>query len=231
MDDLEVSEAQPVSRRRILTLEVAAVSSLIVLPALASATLHYNVGSNSSTKFDFGTIVYDILLRVGVPAVILFVLWASGDALKRFGIVKWEWAKDLPLTIFTFGVMVLTLYAYRFIRGRDVWPSHSPPSESLWLRYALIAVYYFFVGLREELFYRGYLIPRLAELSGKTAVGVIVSALLFGLQHLYQGWQSALLTVVHAVLLAGLFLARRSIWPLVLAHAAYDFYITFMNYH
>lgn len=224
MDETE----PPISRRRMLILEVLAISSLIVLPAIGSALFDYNVGPNHTARHDNGTIINLICLRVGLPLLILFVVWTSGDGLKRFGITKWEWSRDLPYTFLAFGTMILTHYGYRWLRGRHGLPHFVPPEEDAWIRLTFIGIYYLVVGFREELFYRGYLIPRLSEITGKTGIGVTISSLLFGMQHLYQGWQPALFSVFHAFFLSALFLVRRSIWPLVIAHGCYDFYQSYV---
>ncbi|MGB7784527.1 MAG: CPBP family intramembrane glutamic endopeptidase, partial [Salinimicrobium sp.] len=79
----------------------------------------------------------------------------------------------------------------------------------------------------EELIFRAYLINVLDKLFGSTklsaAAAVLVSAVIFGLSHAYQGLTGILLTGSLG-LLAGIFflLNGRRIWPLILIHGLID---------
>lgn len=79
----------------------------------------------------------------------------------------------------------------------------------------------------EELIFRAYLINVLDRLLGKTRTSawaaVIVSAVIFGLLHAYQGLTGILLTGSFG-LIAGIFflLNGRRIWPLILIHGLID---------
>lgn len=79
----------------------------------------------------------------------------------------------------------------------------------------------------EELIFRAYLINVLDRLLGKTRTSawaaVIVSAVIFGLLHAYQGLTGILLTGSFGFI-AGIFflLNSRRIWPLILIHGIID---------
>jgi membrane protease YdiL (CAAX protease family) len=73
-------------------------------------------------------------------------------------------------------------------------------------------------GMVEELYYRGYLLPRIAHLKGGAP---LVSAVLFSLQHLFSPWQNparivALLPMVYAVSW------KRNIFIGLIVHGALD---------
>ena len=76
-------------------------------------------------------------------------------------------------------------------------------------------------GSGEEVAYRGYLIPVLAPLTGLLPAAVL-STVVFGLLHLYQGWLGVLRTGVMGALLAAGFLASGSLWPPIIAHVLID---------
>lgn len=87
-----------------------------------------------------------------------------------------------------------------------------------------------FVGVYEEVFARGLLLTRCRSLLRGTWPPVLVSSLLFGLGHLYQGWIGVGQTTLIGIVLALLVLRWGSLWPAIFAHALLDvFSILFMS--
>jgi len=77
-------------------------------------------------------------------------------------------------------------------------------------------------GICEEFVFRGYLVSRLARLSGSMQAAALVSAALFGFGHAAFGWTGILRAAILGwVLTVPLFLAG-SLLPSVVAHAAID---------
>ena len=75
----------------------------------------------------------------------------------------------------------------------------------------------------EEIFYRGYIIERVTELSGRRWVAGIVSWLTFTLVHLrFFGLGPTLEVAVIAAIFVTLFLLARSIWPAIIVHGISD---------
>lgn len=74
----------------------------------------------------------------------------------------------------------------------------------------------------EELAYRGYLQPRLAEAfgSGRVAVvvAVVVSSVLFGVAHSEQGAIGVLVVTLDGLVLSAVRHRYRSVWAAVLLH-------------
>src|SRR5690606_38501172 len=76
-------------------------------------------------------------------------------------------------------------------------------------------------GITEEIIFRAYAITRLQELGWRRAA-VVVPGVVFTLLHLYQGvWAIVLIGAVTAVFTA-LYVWKRSIWPVVIAHVLFD---------
>ena len=69
--------------------------------------------------------------------------------------------------------------------------------------------------------YRGYAIPVLAPLVGVPGAAVLTT-LIFGVLHSYQGWLGILRTTLMGGILAWGFLASGSLWPPIIAHTAID---------
>jgi membrane protease YdiL (CAAX protease family) len=85
--------------------------------------------------------------------------------------------------------------------------------------FGLVAI--FAGGVREEL-QRAFLLRRFEQHLGGATVGVVVLSVLFGLGHLLQGWDAAIVTGVLGAFWAVMYLRRRSsIAPLV-SHAGFN---------
>jgi len=83
-------------------------------------------------------------------------------------------------------------------------------------------------GVYEDIVFRGFFLGRLRILmaTGKSWVGdalsVVISSVIFGLGHLYQGWFGVMKTTVAGMCLAILVLLTKSVWPAMIAHAGID---------
>lgn len=84
-------------------------------------------------------------------------------------------------------------------------------------------------GICEEILYRGFLIWYLSHISG-IVFAVIISSLLFGLGHLYQGSRGLLQTAAVGLIMAGFYILTRSIWVPMLVHALFDINMGFLAY-
>ena len=79
----------------------------------------------------------------------------------------------------------------------------------------------------EEMFFRGYLFNRLTDLFGNKRVGIVislvVSSLIFGAAHAYQGVTGVLDTFLAGLVLGLLYLSsRRNLWLPILTHGIID---------
>ena len=77
-------------------------------------------------------------------------------------------------------------------------------------------------GLAEELVFRGFLIELLGGWCGNLWVAVVLSSILFGLLHGYQGLSGVLRTGFLGLGLAALYVWRDSLLPVMVAHFASD---------
>jgi len=76
-------------------------------------------------------------------------------------------------------------------------------------------------GVCEELLFRGYVIWVASAYAGPW-VGALVTAVLFGLGHLYQGASGVLQTGVIGLIMSAVVAASGSLWPAMLLHASID---------
>jgi uncharacterized protein len=83
-------------------------------------------------------------------------------------------------------------------------------------------------GICEELLMRGYLMAYIDHYFG-LAAAVIVSSLVFGLGHLYQGAAGVLKTTIAGLVVAGLYVLSGSLWLPMLLHAFVDLNAGFLS--
>jgi uncharacterized protein len=77
-------------------------------------------------------------------------------------------------------------------------------------------------GFCEELLYRGFLIFWIERFWPSAIGALVVSTLLFGVAHLYQGARGVVGTTLLGAALGGLYVATGSLWPSIALHALID---------
>ncbi len=77
-------------------------------------------------------------------------------------------------------------------------------------------------GICEELLYRGFLIWYLSQFTSLW-MAVVISSLLFGYAHFYQGVAGMMKTGIAGLVAAGLYVLSGSLWLPMILHAATDF--------
>ncbi len=77
-------------------------------------------------------------------------------------------------------------------------------------------------GLVEEIIFRGYLQQQFAALTGNVYIGLIISAIIFGSGHGYEGLKRMVLIAIYGSLFGLLALWRKSLRPGMMAHAWHD---------
>lgn len=118
--------------------------------------------------------------------------------------------------------------------GERLWPAQSQlPAEAAGIAgnvgAALVAllIVWTFAAFGEEIVYRGYLLGRAAEAANDGAaaqwLGVLLSAVLFGLGHYYKGATGMIDSGVAGLIFGAAYLfAGRNLWACVLAHGLHD---------
>jgi membrane protease YdiL (CAAX protease family) len=77
-------------------------------------------------------------------------------------------------------------------------------------------------GFCEEIIFRGYLQRQFAILSRSTLVGVVLSAIVFGASHGYEGGSRMILLAIFGLMFGLLAWWRKSLRPGMIAHAWHD---------
>lgn len=79
-----------------------------------------------------------------------------------------------------------------------------------------------FVGIHEEIVFRGFGLSRLRVLLRSNAAAIIVCGLVFGVMHAFQGAFGIAQTAAIGMALGAIAVYCRSLWPAMIAHAAFD---------
>lgn len=81
-------------------------------------------------------------------------------------------------------------------------------------------------GITEELLFRSFMMNYLSKLFPELSImGVlIISSVIFGLAHVYQGWKGVIGTMIIGFLLGRLYVITESIYPTILLHMAIDLF-------
>jgi uncharacterized protein len=85
--------------------------------------------------------------------------------------------------------------------------------------FAAVALTMLLIGFYEEVLARGFLLRRCQTLLGGAWLPVLISSLLFGLGHFYQGWSGVAQTALIGIVLGFLTLRWGTLWPAIIAHA------------
>lgn len=79
-------------------------------------------------------------------------------------------------------------------------------------------------GICEELLFRGYLLRQFSSLGGKIWLGVVLSSLIFGASHGYEGIAVMIVIFIYGVLFCLLTLKSKTLRPGMIAHGWHDFF-------
>ncbi len=177
-------------------------------------------------------VIAAISLSLAPIGGLLIILWArlAHIPLKDLGFVRpRSWFGG-----FVFGVALgVTL---KFAMKALVMPLFgAPPVNEVFhhlatdrTQAAIFAAYAIFgAGFGEELIFRGYLFERSARLFGRSALATVatllVTSAIFAVLHFKQGLPGIEKAAVVGFVLAATFVANgRRLWPVMVAHAAFD---------
>jgi len=92
------------------------------------------------------------------------------------------------------------------------------PTPPMWV----VVAFSLFVGVHEEVFFRGFVLTRLNAVLRSRWGAIVVSSIVFGLLHFDQGPIGVVQTATVGFVLAVAATYLRTIWPVIIAHAMFD---------
>jgi membrane protease YdiL (CAAX protease family) len=164
-----------------------------------------------------GRTVFLTLVR-GIPILaVLLILTLTVSVPER---KKWGWNtpsfKDAVWGILLFSATVFIGFVLP-----EVPKAYLMEITSGW-KPVLIPLLALYSAASEEIFFRSWLLVNLEELAGKSWPGMLVSAFLFGIMHIWQGYWAAAFAFVAALMYGTVFQRRRNLYPLIAAHTAHN---------
>ena len=216
----ESHRAQP--SRKVQTVEVA-VFLLLIIPSMA---LSFLIGKQVDLRF-IDIAISSILNDLALLSLVLYFLWRNQEPVERVG---WSFAHlggDAGLALMLFVPVYMGGNALANVLheiGLSA-PAQRPSFlvvgglKQLVLALTIVTV----VAVVEETVFRGYLMLRFEAATGSPGAAVISSSLVFALGHGYEGMAGAISVFVLGVVLALLYLWRRSLVAPIVIHFLIDF--------
>ena len=173
----------------------------------------------------------------GVPVTILLIwglLRLGGEGFRDLGLAPPKgWGKTLFLgtVLALMAQLFATFVVVPLLRMADVplpdFSRFEAVEGNLSMLLFLLFIAWVPAGFGEEVIWRGFFMTRLARLLGEGRVGwglsLLLTSVIFGLLHAYQGPSGMILTGTAGLILGGIFLASgRNLWLAIFTHAMMD---------
>ena len=222
-----------------LSLGQSAVYSIVQLldkmsrAPLADATSTLNRSQSTREYFDLTYQLLDIVFAL-VPVALVFYFLSThvsgakegggGSAFARLGFNFARPGKDLLQGLglaAAIGIPSLGLYAAGRALGitTEIVPSGL---DAYWWTVPVLILSAMRHAIVEEVIVVGYLMDRFGKFGWSMPVAIVVSALLRGSYHLYQGFGPFIGNVVMGLVFAWIYTKTKRVMPLVIAHAVLD---------
>ncbi|MDA8392964.1 MAG: CPBP family intramembrane metalloprotease [Actinomycetota bacterium] len=165
-----------------------------------------------------------VLTALAPVGLVAYLLGRSGESLRTLGLDRrrpvsdWGWGAALAAGVGGIG-LVLYLAAFHAGVALNVVPTTLP---SAWWRLPVLVLQAFQNGLLEEVVVCGYLLHRLRQLGWRDDRALVVSSLVRGSYHLYQGLGGFVGNAAMGLLFGRIFQRRGRVAPLVIAHTLID---------
>ncbi|WP_083844717.1 CPBP family intramembrane glutamic endopeptidase [Saccharomonospora cyanea] len=172
-----------------------------------------------------------VVQLVGWGALGLYLLWRTGIRLSRIGLDRERpgrdtvWAVALAAGI---GIPGLAFYFVAWKLGFNLAVQPSTLDEAWWRPFVL-TLSAFGNSFAEEVLVVGYLLTRLRQLGLSENASLLLSSVLRGSYHLYQGLGGFVGNVVMGLVYGRVWQRTNRLWPLVVAHLLLDV-VAFVGY-
>ena len=217
--------AHPASRSRSLiaspwhTLLVLAVQGVVSYRGIVHATQPQTLANPDRIAIYERTMFFEWL----VLGLVLIGVWRHGSSLQTVLGERWRtvghFLRHLGIGVLFLGASIvlgsILSHGIEDSSARVILP-HTRTEMLLWIALSLTA------GICEEAIYRGYLQRQFIAMTRNVPVGIVLSAALFGIAHLYQGAAQAMQIAVLGAM--GGILAHwcKSVRPGMIAHTLQD---------
>ena len=211
--------------------EILVVLSVSVLASAASAILTLfeapikgTVVAAASQNPLFARQLLSFVFGLAPVALVIHLLHRDGATVGAIGFRWDDGRRDIARGLALFAVVGLAglgIYLAAVCLGVNRFVVPAPPPNHWWT-YPAVFMNASGAAFLEEVVVLAYLVTRLRQLAWSPVTIVLVSALLRGSYHLYQGWGGFFGNLLMGALFAVLFLKWRRAWPFVITHFLLD---------
>jgi len=225
METAATAPSSPVQYARI----ASPLHTIVVLVAQAGLALRtmMRVGQMGDAASVDRVQLYErtMLFQLLLLGLVLVGVWLSGSPLATVLGDRWrsirEVFRDAGIGV---AFLIVPIMIGAIFSGHGAAPDravqflfpHGGMEIALWILLSVTA------GICEEAIYRGYLQRQFMALTKNVAVGIVLSAAVFGMSHAYQGFGRALQIAVLGAMSGILAHWRKSVRPGMFAHALQD---------
>jgi membrane protease YdiL (CAAX protease family) len=211
---------------------------IAIMVAVATMTAATTKGAANS-KGPFAQYISTIIWLWLLAALVAFGIRRNGFSIREVIGTPWRKFDDVLIDLVIAGgfwiTSALLLAGLRFVVSPASIPStadpgsiqesikhiaplipHTPREIFFWILMSLSA------GFCEEFVFRGYLQRQFTALTKNAAVGILFSAVIFGVGHLYQGGLQMALIGAYGAMFGILAYFRKNLRPGMIAHAWQD---------
>jgi len=198
---------------------------------IAGVLFQRNAQSSTGALQQHPNVVPLYLSLIAVEWLLVYGVWAGirsrGVHLVDLIGGRWHRARNILIDI-VLAIAVWVLWLGIQAGVSRMVPSHAKfvstllPQNALevllWIATSLSA------GFCEEVAFRGYFQKQFEAMTGSSAAGVTLQAILFGISHGYQGLQAIVMIILFGFLFGILALWRKSLRPGMILHSWSDIY-------
>jgi membrane protease YdiL (CAAX protease family) len=233
-------------QRRALRIEIAVVLAVTfglsaytallnlteaVLLGLSGQVVALNPRRSPFDLIDLGLNLAWVFQLLAWGALGVYLLWRSGFGPSQIGLGRLRWRPDLLGGLglaALIGLPGLAFYLLSRVLGMN---ASVEPAElyDTWWRIPVLLLVAFANGWAEEVIVVGFLFTRLRQLRMSVVGAVVLTSLLRGLYHLYQGFGAGLGNVAMGLVFGYVYVRTGRLWPLIVAHALIDA-VAFVGY-
>lgn len=202
---------------------------LMVILLGAAAAMYFSADHMRAVEhpnrlmFYFTTMAWEWFLT----AYVLFGVRHHGTSLVEVTGARWKTAKDvfrdiglaLLFWMAALGILGVTSSLVHFGGSKQnlsFLAPEGPAQIAAWLLVCATA------GFCEETIFRGYLQKQFVAWTKNESIGIVLSAVIFGACHIYQGPKAVVVITVYGLLFGILARWRKSLRPGMITHALHD---------
>ncbi|MEO5833219.1 MAG: type II CAAX endopeptidase family protein [Nakamurella sp.] len=199
------------------------VNNLLKPVPLAGQQVSVVAPQSSVSWADLALQLTSIGVGIAWGALGVYLLWRAGFRLGRDIGLSWRFG-DLGRAVLLAAAIGLTGLVFVVVTYRLGFSTRIAPAtlDDHWWTIPILVLAALENGFLEEVLVIGYLLTRLRQLGVDPWLALLVSALLRGSYHLYQGPGQAVGNALMGLVFGFVWLKWRRLWPLVGAHTLID---------